>query len=150
MKEKRPENRYESFVAIREAIGKHDFLNMQVSKDDREIYQNFTNLVYRTISTYMEAPKFNTNPTTFAARLEKVLTTNLFETVVQKNADVIKGIVECSFRYDNHVDIQCETVRRFLDWFKSSTMKSQMLILNNFITKISDISINESEEELPF
>lgn len=150
MMEKSSENRYQSFVEIREAIGKHNFLNMQISEEDREIYQNFTNLVYMSIDRYMEEPKFNTNPTTFAAKLEKVLTTNLFETVVQKNADVIKSIVESEFSYTKHVNIPCETMRRFLDWFKSSTIQSQMLILNNFITKLSGIYVDDSQEDLPF
>ena len=48
--EKRPEKRFESFAAIREAIGKHDFLNMKISDEDREIYQDFTNLVYNSLT----------------------------------------------------------------------------------------------------
>lgn len=150
MMKNRPENRYESFLAIREAIGKHDFLNMQISEDDREIYQDFTNFVYKSIGAYLEDPKFNTDPITFAVRLEKVLTTNLFETIVQRNADVIKSVVECSFRNRNYEYLRCETVRRFLDWFKTSTLQSQILILNNFIAKISGIGVDAPEEELPF
>lgn len=49
MMEKKPENRFESFAAIREAIGKHDFLHMQISDEDREIYQEFTNLIYKSL-----------------------------------------------------------------------------------------------------
>lgn len=34
--EKRPENRFESFAAIHEAIGKHDFLHMEISDRDKK------------------------------------------------------------------------------------------------------------------
>ena len=150
MMEKKPENRYENFSAVREDIEKHDFVNMKISKEDREIYQSFTGLVYGAIDSYMEEAKFNTDTATFASKLEKALTTNAFEDVIQKNSDVIGSVVNCGYRYNNHVDIPCNTVRKFLDWFKASTPPSQVLILNNFIAKISDIHVEAPEEELPF
>ena len=150
MMEKRPEKRFESFAAIREAIGKHDFLNMKISDEDREIYQDFTNLVYESLTSYQTEPRFNTDCAIFISRLEKALTTNLFETVIQKNADVIGSVVDCGYRYNNGIDIPNETVRRFLDWFRASTPQSQALVLNSFISKISDIKVMEPETELPF
>ena len=150
MMEKRPENRFESFAAIREAIGKHDFLHMQISDEDREIYQEFTNLIYESLTSYMSEPRFNTDCAIFISRLEKALTANLFETVIQKNADVISSVVDCGYRYNNRVNIPNETVGKFLDWFRAATPQSQSLVLNNFIAKISDIKVIEPEPELPF
>lgn len=150
MMEKKPENRFESFAAIREAIGKHDFLHIQISDEDREIYQEFTNLIYKSLTSYMSEPRFNTDCAIFISRLEKALTTNLFETMIQKNADVIGSVVDCGYRYNNRVNIPNETVRNFLDWFRASTPQSQALVLNNFIAKISDIEVIEPDTELPF
>ena len=150
MMEKRPENRFESFAAIRDAIGKHDFVNMEISDEDRRIYQDFTNLVYESLTSYMEEPQFITDCVIFVSRLEKALSVNLFETIIQKNTDVISSIVNCRYRYSNRVDIPTETVRSFLDWFRASTQQSQVLVLNNFISKISGIKVNEPEPELPF
>ena len=150
MMEKRPENRFESFAAIREAIGKHDFFYMQISAEDREIYQDFTNLVYKSLTSYIGEPHFNTDCAIFISRLEKALLNNLFETVIQKNADVIGSVVDCGYHYNNSVSISNVTVRKFLDWFRASTPQSQALILNNFVSKISDIKIVEPEPELPF
>lgn len=150
MMEKKPENRFESFAAIREAIGKHDFLHMQISDEDREIYQKFTCLIYKSLTSYMSEPRFNTDCAIFISRLEKALTTNLFETVIQKNADVISSVVDCGYRYNNGVNISNKTVRNFLDWFRASTPQSQALVLNNFIAKISDIEVIKPDTELPF
>lgn len=150
MMEKRPENRFESFAAIRETIGKRDFLSMKISDEDRQIYQYFTNLVYESLTSYMTEPKFNSDCAIFISRLEKALTTNLFETFIQKNADVISSIVNCGYRYNNGVSIPTEIVRDFLSWFRASTPQSQALVLNNFISKISGITVNEPEPELPF
>ena len=123
---------------------------MKISDEDREIYQNFTNLIYESLTSYMAEPRFNTDCAIFMSRLEKALTTNLFETVIQKNADVIGSVVDCGYRYNNRVNIPNETVRKFLDWFRTSTPQSQALVLNNFISKISDIKVIEPEPELPF
>ena len=78
------------------------------------------------------------------------LKTNLFESVVQKNGDLISSVVDSGYRYDNRVRIPNEIVRTFLDWFRASTPQSQVLILNNFISKISTIKVVEPEPELPF
>ena len=98
----------------------------------------------------MSEPRFNTDCAIFISRLEKALTTNLFETMIQKNSDVIGSVVDCGYRYNNRVNIPNETVRNFLDWFRASTPQSQALVLNNFIAKISDIGVIEPDTELPF
>lgn len=149
MMEKRPENRFESFAAIREAIGKRDFVNMEVSDKDRKIYQDFTNLVYESLLSYGAEPKFNSNCINFISRLEKTIKVNLFEEVVQKNADVISSVVDCAYCYNNGIDIPVETVRKFLEWFRGSTPQSQALVLNNFISKLSAVKV-DPDVELPF
>lgn len=150
MMEKQPENRFESFSAVREAIGKHDFVNLEISNEDKRIYQDFTNLVYESLSFYTTEPRFNTDCAIFISRLENALTTNLFETIIQKNVDVINSVVECDYRYNSRVKIPNDIVRKFLDWFRASTPQSQALVLNNFISKISDIQVEEPEPEVPF
>lgn len=128
----------------------YSHFHLQISDEDREIYQEFTNLIYESLTSYMAEPRFNTDCAIFISRLEKALTTNLFETVIQKNADVIGSVVDCGYRYNNRVNIPNETVRNFLGWFRASTPQSQALVLNNFIAKISDIEVIEPDTELPF
>lgn len=150
MMEKRPADRFESFAIIRETIDKRDFINMQISDSDRRIYQDFTNLVHESLISFTDEPRFNSDCSIFVSRLEKALTTNLFETFIQKNRDVISSVLDCEYRCDEHVSIPNETVRKFLDWFRSFTLQSQTLILSNFISKISGIPVIEPEPELPF
>lgn len=113
MMKKQPEDRYGSFSDIRESIGKHDFTNMTISANDREVYQNFTNAVWNAISSYMNEPKFNTDINLFISKLNSALTTNLFETIIQRNSDVINSIVSCGYRFNNNVNISTHTVRCF-------------------------------------
>ena len=149
MMEKNPEKRYQSFSTVREVIGKHDFLNMDITEEDRNIYLEFTNNVYWAISAYMEKPRFVTDPATFVTKLSNALEINLFETIVQNNSDIISSIVSCRYKYDNR-NIPVKIVKDFFDWFLAFTPQSQTLILKNFISKISNITVEEPEPELPF
>ena len=148
--QKQPNNRFESFALVREAIGKHEFSNMEITDEDKKIYQTLTNKMRKSLVLYKREPRFNKDVSVFISRMNAVLTSNLFETYIQKNADVISSIVESSYQYDNRVDIEVNDVRSFLDWFKQSTLDSQMLILKNIISKLSTVKVEEPEEELPF
>lgn len=150
MMEKQPQNRYATFADIKEAIGKHDFVNMEISQEDKYIYQAFTKPVYQALTSFIDEKKFNYDTDLFVAKLEKALRDNLFEDVIHKNADVISSIVTGAYNYNNHVGIPCSVIKDFLDWFKVSTSYSQKLILTNIIYKLSTVAVVEKEPELPF
>ncbi|WP_061215358.1 protein kinase family protein [Syntrophomonas wolfei] len=150
MMEKQPQNRYETFADIKEAIGKHDFVNMVISQEDKDIYQAFTNLVFQALISFFDEQKFNYDIDIFVARLEKALRDNLFENIIQKNADIIGSIVFGAYRCSSNVVIPCSVVNDFLNWFTASTPQSQKLILTNIISKLSTIAVVEKEPEIPF
>lgn len=150
MMEKQPHNRYATFADIKEAIGKHDFINMQISQKDKDIYQTFSGFIYRALTSFTDEQKFNYDTDVFITKLEKALRDNLFEDVIQKNSDVISSIVTGAYRYSNGIDIPCSVIMDFLGWFKASTSQSQKLILTNIISKLSTIKVIERNDELPF
>lgn len=150
MMEKQPQNRYATFSDIKEAIGKHDFINMEISQEDKDIYQAFTNPVFQALTFFIDEQKFNYDTDLFIAKLEKALRDNLFEDVIHKNEDVISSIVSGAYRYNKGVRIPCSAIKDFLNWFKASTSHSQKLILTNIIHKLSTIDIVEREPEVPF
>lgn len=150
MMNKNPVDRYSSFSEVREAIGKHDFTSLDIPEEDKKLYQQFSNLIYRSISFFSSEPKFVSEPKAVIEKLQKALRNNAFENVVQKNADVINCFVACGYNYDNNVNIPCELVKSFLNWFFNSTPASQELILTNLTTKLSIIRYIEPEDELPF
>ena len=150
MMEKRAENRYPSFAAIREAIGKRDFVNLEISNKDKKIYQEFTNLVCSALSIYTEPPRFVVDTAIFAAKLNIALELNLFESSVQNNADIINCVVSSNYKYLPRVDIPVAVVKSFFDWYQTSTHQSQALILNNFISKLSIIKVEVQDPDLPF
>lgn len=150
MMEKEPENRYESFAEIRNDIGKHDFINMTVSEDDKHIYNNFTDSVCTAVISYRSEQRFNTDPISFISKLSQALKLNAFETYFQNNAEVIRCVVLCGCKYKSYEFITVSSAKNFLNWFSNSTKESQALILTNFIYKLSQIPVVTPEEELPY
>lgn len=150
MMNKNPTHRYQSFADVKAAINKNNFVNMEISERDKEIYRAFANAIYSSIANYKGKPVFVNEPLVFTQKLEGVLKNNLFEEVIQNKNDIIKSIVLSSYKYYTNRDIPCEVVRNFLDWFEKSTNEMQKIILSNIISKLSVIDIEYDFVDLPF
>jgi len=150
MMKKNPTDRYNSFAEIKEAINKHDFLNMSISKNDKKIYQNFADALCNTLVSFTDEMKFNNEVNYFTTKLEKVLKDNCFEDKIQNNTEFIQSIVVGAYRYNSEPIVPCKDIKVFVEWFKKSTEKSQQLILNNIISKLSAIKEVENSWDIPF
>jgi len=150
MMKKNPEERYENFAEIRNVIEKRDFISMDITDEDREIYLQFANSLYNSLIAFKDEQKFNYDVNVFVSKLEDVLELNLFETVIQQNADVISSVVCGGYKYNNKMNIQRSSVAEFLEWFRGLTDESKRLVLRNIIAKLSRIRVEISDEELPF
>lgn len=150
MMNKNPTHRYQSFADVKATINKNNFMNMEISERDKEIYRDFTDAIYSSIANYINKPEFVNEPSVFIQKLEGVLKNNLFEEVIQNKNDIIKSIVLGSYKHYVNRDIPCEVVRNFLNWFKKSTNEMQKIILSNIISKLSVIDIEYDFMDLPF
>lgn len=150
MMNKNPAQRYRNFADVKATIDKNNFVNMDISERDKEVYRAFTNAIYNVIAKYKNKPKFVNEPSVFIQKLESVLKNNLFEKVIQNKNDVIKCIVLSSYTYYTNKNIECEVIHNFLIWFKKSSIEMQKIILSNFISKLSVIDIEYDFMDLPF
>lgn len=150
MMKKNPKDRYATFMEVKAAIDKKDFLNMEISDSDKIVYQNFSNTIYELMSTFTSERSFNNNPEIFIQKLEEVVRNNLFEDEIQNKSDLLNTLVLSPYKYHPNIKVPCSVVHDFLSWFKDSTFDSQKIILSNLITKLSTIKIVNPWEELPF
>ncbi|MBD5481414.1 MAG: protein kinase [Lachnospiraceae bacterium] len=151
MIEKNPEDRYRNFREIKELMEQQDFIQMPISDEDKRIYQEFTNYIWKSLTSYKMTQKFNYDTQSFISKLESALEENMFEDYIQNNAQIIGSIVIGGYRCRTNIEIPCCVVKDFLMWFKKSTKDSQKLILRNIIVKLSTIKVMfEIDEELPF
>jgi len=153
---KAPNDRFESFEQVKIAIDKKDFLNLEISEEDKQIYQAFSNSVFESIDKFKKGVfddneiEFNRDVSIFRHRIEKALENNIFEENIQNNESIIGSLVNGNYSYWKKCEIKCDDVKRFLSWFDASTATSQELILNNIITKLSIIPIEIDKGDLPF
>lgn len=151
MMKKIPSERYNSFAEIKDAINKHDFISMNVTDKDKEIYQDFATSLLNCLRSFSKEKKFNLDIPIFISAIERCLANNIFEDEIQNQAELLKSIIISNFTYAPSYVIKTNVVKKFIDWFKTSTEQSQKLIINNLITKLSQIAIEyDSYEDIPF
>lgn len=143
------ENRFKSFNEIRESIDKKDFTTLQVTKKDKEIYQNFSNSIYSCISVFKPEREFIRDVDSFIDKIKIAIKKNCFEDIIQNNSDLIYTVVKKGFKYYPKINIACSIVTDFLAWFEKLTNESKQLVLNNLVAKISTINI-EYDDDIPF
>jgi len=147
----KPDDRYESFKEIAEAIGKKDFSMLKITNKDREIYQNFSNAILQHLQAYTSEKRFNYSIDEFKKRIDDLIRKNCFEYYIQNNSDLIETVVLSSYRYIPKKDIALEKTKEFYTWFSSLVSTSQQLVLNNLISKISGVEmVLYVDDDLPF
>lgn len=150
MLEPSKENRYATFAQIKEAIALRDFSTLEISDNDKKIYQEFSNAILSCLSCFRGERNFVSNTDEFYDNLKNVIEKNCFEDVVQDVNDIVCMIVKGNYRYYPKTKISCSILTSFEQWFNSLSVDSKRLVFNNLIAKISTVEIEVPEEELPF
>lgn len=150
MMEPERENRYKSFAEIKEAMALKDFSTFEISDEDKQIYQDFSNAIVTCLSCFISERCFVNSIEEFKDNLHNVIQKNCFEDTVQDTNDIVSILVKGKYRFFPNRNIPCATLISFEKWFLTLSIESQRLVFNNLIAKISIKEINEPEEELPF
>lgn len=148
MMESNPEHRYNSFDEIAKQIDKSDFTLLEISDTDKYIYQTFSNAIFNSLDRYTSKKRFNDSINDFEDNVALVIRENCFEDYVQNESDLIKTVVQCSYRYHNRRQTPVSIIQDFYNWYKPLNSESKQLVLNNIITKLS--SIREDIDDIPF
>lgn len=144
------EDRYSSFEAIRAAIGAKDFSTLEISQNDKEIYQAFSNILINCIASLRPDTVYVNDVDEFYKRILSVIRSNCFEDYIQNNQELVSVIIRQGVRYYSSKRYECSIVTDFRDWFKKLVPDSKRLVLNNIISKISTLPVETPEPELPF
>lgn len=150
MMELKKENRYASFSAIKEAMAKRDFGDLEISQKDKEIYQEFSNAILSCLSCFKESRIFVTDIKEFKDNIHAVIQRNCFENIVQNPSDLVSLVVKGNYKFYTQREISCEVVTAFEKWYNSLSENWQRLVLNNIIAKLSVVKIEYADDELPF
>lgn len=143
-------DRYSSFEEIKAAIGAKDFSALEISQEDKEIYQAFSNILYDCIARLNPDTVYVSDIDEFSRRIQAVIRSNCFEDYIQNNEELVSIIIRQGFTYYHTKRYSCAIVTRFRDWFEKLVPDSKKLVLNNIISKISTLPVEIPELELPF
>ena len=144
------ENRYTSFSEIKEVMSTKAFSNLEISKDDKKIYQEFSNAVMSCLSCFKEGRTFVTDIQEFKDNIHAVIQRNCFENIVQNPNDLVSIVMKGNYKFYTQRAISCEVVTAFEKWYNSLSEDWQRLVLNNIIAKLSVVKIEYADDELPF
>ena len=150
MMEPKKENRYASFVEIKEAMAKKDFGNLEISQQDKSIYQEYSNAIMACLSCFKESRSFVTEIKEFKDNIHTVIQRNCFENIIQNPNDLVSVVVKGDYKYYPQREISCEVVTAFEKWYDTLSDDWQRLVLNNIIAKLSVVKIEYADDELPF
>ena len=152
MMEVDPAKRFQSFSDVQDAIGTKDFSTMEISDEDKKIYQAFSGSLFECIASYIGERLFVTDVQAFINKLHDLIQKNCFETYIQDNSDLVRTVLTCRYRYYQYPKYQCKVkdVQDFYKWYVTLSDSSKQLVLNNIHGKLSTIPAEEPEPELPF
>ena len=139
-----PEKRYNSFRDIIQALDTKEFKILDISEEDRILYNNFANSLVSCIGSYKEENvKFQNNITNILSGLEEVLEENCLNYKIENIGKFIKIFVLCDFTYyENNIDV--EDVQKFYNWLIQKNDNFKNVILKNILSKLSRIKIDDS------
>ena len=139
-----PEKRYSSFRDIIQALDTKEFKILDISEEDRILYNNFANSLVSCIGSYKEANvKFQNNITNILSGLEEVLEENCLNYKIENIVKFIEIFVLCDFTYyEKNIDV--EDVQKFYNWLIQKNDNFKNVILKNILSKLSRIKIDDS------
>ncbi len=153
MTEKGKELRYQSFIDIKKELNKENFVNLEISQEDKMIYNIFSNYILGYIDYFIEKPILNTNIEAILREINEVIQRNSFHECIENDFNLIQILIKndfCAQQYPS--SIKCEELKKFYEWFKMLNNKMQKLVLDNLEEKISQVPfiLQNSNTNLPF
>lgn len=149
MMEYDPDNRYESFSSVRDAMRKDILSTLSINERDKEIYQAFSEALCGIIANYNESPQYISTKEQFISGLRQVLLENCFEDQVQNVTKLVRTIVTSSYAFYRNSIVPCYVLEDFVGWFEKHDDPLQERIFINLISKLSKIKV-VAVDDIPF
>lgn len=143
------EKRYQSFSEIVSDISGFIFDEDYFSSEEKQIYQVFSNELHAHIVKFNKTIE-RREMDDIVQLLQKVLRDNMLEEYIQANNDLISCFINVGYTYRSEIDIERSVVEDFYKMFISMSDDKKQIILDNIYTKLSNIKVEEDEDDLPF
>ncbi len=143
------DKRYASFKEILKALDKKEFKRLDISEDDKSVYNAFMNEVLNCLGVYREKPTFEKNPSIVIDGIEQILNDNCLNYNIGNNSSLISVFLKGNYTFYSKRSISVDTVQDFYNWINGKDADYQQVVINNVVNRLSTVKV-EIEEELPF
>ena len=136
-----PNERFGSFLEIKELLSQDALSQISVTDSDKETYKGFVDEFCSCISSFSNSPIYNTE-SSFISNLEKTLQDNIFEDYVQDNAALVSCLVRSKYSfYRDEEIVAVENLSNFVRWYKKHNKNAREIIFSNIINKLNKIKV---------
>ncbi len=144
-----PYKRYSCFNEILISLDRKEFLQLNISNDDKRIYNLFISSVMNCISTFVGKTEIEENLTTFLNGLKCNLEANCFNYHIENIPNLLNVFIKGQYRYYKQREIEVKTVQDFYDWLIDKEENYQNIVMKNIVNRLSSIEV-KYEDDLPF
>ena len=143
-----PAQRYKSFSEILEALDKKDFKHLEISEEEKEIYNDFIGSMIDCIGEYSEDKNLETSCSRILDKLSEILESNCLNPYVEDTSSVIAVFVKNDYSYYKSRKIFTNVIQRFYDWLISKDDNFQAIVMKNIISRLNAIPV--VKDDMPF
>lgn len=145
-----PHQRYVSFHDITNDISAGVMSQINFSNRQKEIYRHFADILSSHINHYLNKYSPINNISVTLSRLEEFIKSSSLEYYVQNNTKLIDCFISCGYNYNAQRDIDVQSVIDFYKMVTSLSPSKQKVLFDNIYGRLSTISVQINDDELPF
>ncbi len=145
-----PDQRYASFAEIAADISAGVLSEIDFTETQKECYRNFAISLTTHIHSYKLKYSPLNNISQTLSKLAELIRNSSLEEFVQDNRMLIECFIEGGYTYDGRNNIEVKTVTDFYSLVTSLSPSKRKILFANIYTRLSTISIETLDDDLPF
>lgn len=142
--------RYASFSDVLHAISAGILGAIDFSDDERNVFVSFADHLVNHIYHFKEEFQPIREINQVLSSLGAVIQESALEYYIQVNDKLIKCFVTCGFGYRPTTDIPVSDLREFYELLLRLSPRKQRIVLDNLCTRLSQIRVKVSYDDVPF
>jgi serine/threonine protein kinase len=150
---RRPSDRVSSFAEVRKELLSDRFLDINFEEWERDTYQEFSANLYSAASKIESNTKYY-DVDSVQARLEDCFKKVMLEDFVPKNTLVLSCFINGAYFYNSKTMLSVNTLREFIDLFRSGSREKKNIIISNLQTKLDAVKRYDRktgfDDDIPF
>lgn len=147
-----PEKRIDSFLDINEEISSNTMnIDKLFTDEERRVFNEFSNVLLRTISEFKETPVFVNDYSKLISRLEDIYLRSSLFPVVKNPYEIIQAFTSSDFKYWRDTSIRTEVLKDFTEFLHDSSSDKLRIIMINIKNALREVDVQyDYSDDLPF